>query len=303
MLEFEEKFFLEETRDGFYIEPMMKCAWAAQLEVLDSIAKVCSKYNIRWFADYGTLLGAVRHQGFVPWDDDLDICMLRKDYERFLQLPLEEFPVGFHISSPCTSEVWELSFARVINAQSISYDPERLRQYHGCPYIVGIDIFPLDGITDSKSDEDAQRTLVKTLLTTANVCKENMDEILPLIPDLEDLCGVQIDTTKFLPNQLMRALDHVSRRYTKKKMDYIGRIASNRPFHLKYEWYRTTEYLNFENVMLPCPGNYEAVLTAIYGNWQTPVRGRATHDYPFYNKQNDAIIEQMVTRIMRGDLL
>lgn len=303
MLEFEEKFFLGETRDGFYIEPMMKCAWAAQLEVLDVIARVCNKYNIRWFADCGTLLGAVRHQGFVPWDDDMDICMLRKDYEQFLQIPSEEFPAEFHISSPYTNETWGLSFARVINAQSISYDPERLRQYHGCPYIVGIDIFPLDGITSSKADEEAQRTLVMTLLGSAKACEDSLDELLPLIPDLESLSGVQIDTTKFLPNQLMRAADHVSRRYTKKKMENIGRIACSIPFHLKYEWYRTTEYLDFENVMLPCPGNYEDVLTALYGDWQTPVKGLAAHDYPFYNKQKNALRDELTTRIMRGDLL
>ena len=303
MLEFEQNFFLGETREGFYIEPMMKCAWAAQLEVLDVISRVCNKYNIRWFADWGTLLGAVRHQGFIPWDDDIDICMLRKDYERFLQIPSEEWPDEFLIFSPYTNEQWTQAFARVNNAINISYDAERLKQYHGCPYAIGIDIFPLDGLPSSKADEDSQRMLVKTLLSSATACEENLDEILPLIPDLESLSGVPIDTTKFLPNQLMRAADHVSRRHTKKKMEDIGLISSKNPYRLKYEWYRTTEYLDFENVVLPCPGNYEAVLTALYGDWRTPQRGAASHDYPFYNKQKNALREDLTARIMRGELL
>ena len=56
----------------------MKRLWAANLEVISDVAKVCDKYNIRWFADYGTLLGAVRHGGCIPWDDDFDICAVER---------------------------------------------------------------------------------------------------------------------------------------------------------------------------------------------------------------------------------
>ena len=73
----------------------MKRAWAAQLEVLEEIDKVCKKHNIRWFADCGTLLGAVRHRGYIPWDDDMDICMLRPDYIKFNQVAEQELPKSF----------------------------------------------------------------------------------------------------------------------------------------------------------------------------------------------------------------
>lgn len=61
----------------------MKHAWAAQLEVLNDIDKACTENGIQYFAEWGTLLGAVRHHGFIPWDDDMDICMKRADYEKF----------------------------------------------------------------------------------------------------------------------------------------------------------------------------------------------------------------------------
>ena len=79
MLEFPREYFIDEVRDGFYVNGLMKRCWAAQLEALNDIAGVCEKYQIRWYADFGTLLGAVRHGGFVPWDDDIDICMFRED--------------------------------------------------------------------------------------------------------------------------------------------------------------------------------------------------------------------------------
>lgn len=305
MLEFEQDFFLGETREGFYIEPMMKCAWAGQLEVLDAIAWVCNKHNIRWFAAFGTLLGAVRHQGFIPWDDDIDIFMLRADYERFLEVAREELQGDFHIISPHLSDTWIQMFARIVNSLDISYAPERLIPYHGCPYVLGIDIFPLDAVPKSKTDAENQMTLIKALVNSALNCKDNLDEIIPLLPDLENLSGIPIDREKNIDNQLMRATDLVCRRYNKKKLDTIASMFYNvtHTCLMKYEWFRTTEYLDFENVMLPVPGNYEAVLTAMYGDWQTPVKDAAGHNYPFYNKQRSELKERLTNRILRGELL
>ena len=86
MLTFDDSYFLGETRDGFYIEPMMKCAWAAQLDFMCVIKQICEKYDIPYFAYYGTLLGTIQHKGFIPWDDDIDLYIPRADYNRMLQL-------------------------------------------------------------------------------------------------------------------------------------------------------------------------------------------------------------------------
>lgn len=80
----------------------MKCAWAAQLEVLQVVWQICEKHNIRYFVADGTLLGAIRHKGYILWDDDLDICMLHHDYERLLILAPAEFTGDYCIISPYT---------------------------------------------------------------------------------------------------------------------------------------------------------------------------------------------------------
>ncbi len=99
MLEFKEEFFKEETRCDFVICEKMKRAWAAEMEVLSEVIRVCKKYKIPYFADWGTLLGAVRHKGYVPWDDDLDIALRRKDFFKLMEMLPGELPESYHISS------------------------------------------------------------------------------------------------------------------------------------------------------------------------------------------------------------
>ena len=98
-LNFPNGWFDAEERDGFLISEEMKRAWAAQLETLKVISDICDQYGFHYFAYWGTLLGAVRHQGFVPWDDDMDIGMLRQDLTRFLSIAKEVLPEGYYIRS------------------------------------------------------------------------------------------------------------------------------------------------------------------------------------------------------------
>ena len=84
MLEFQEGFFEPEIREGFFVDSTMKTVWAAELEVLQTIAEICAKYNLTWYAGFGTMLGAIRHEGYIPWDDDLDIMMMRDDYMKLI---------------------------------------------------------------------------------------------------------------------------------------------------------------------------------------------------------------------------
>lgn len=66
-----------EVRDGYYVQPMMKRIWAVQLDMLKEIDRICRRHHVNYYGWFGTLLGAVRHHGFIPWDDDLDLAMLR----------------------------------------------------------------------------------------------------------------------------------------------------------------------------------------------------------------------------------
>ena len=98
---FEKEYFEDEVRDGFYVPAQMKHAWAAQLEVLNDIDKACTENEIQYFAEWGTLLGAVRHHGFIPWDDDMDIKQLCKYFNR------KEITIRKAINKMCDSGLSE----------------------------------------------------------------------------------------------------------------------------------------------------------------------------------------------------
>ena len=133
MKEISMDFFRDEVRNGFFIPTAVKQAWAAQLQVLDVIETICRKHDITYFADWGTMLGTVRHGGYVPWDDDMDICMKRADYTRFKEAAKTELPKDFRIHDYEHQEVHWLFLSRVANSVHINFEPEHMKQFHNFP--------------------------------------------------------------------------------------------------------------------------------------------------------------------------
>ena len=303
MLTFPRDFFLEETREGFFIESTMKCAWAAELEVLAVIDRICRKYGLRYFADWGTLLGAVRHRGFIPWDDDIDICMLREDYDKFFAIAAQELPEAYQILSIHTNPEWHLLFSRIINAGSVSYNEKRLKEFHGCPYVVGVDIFPLDEIPEDPQQEDLFTEFFSAVYFPAHLYDQAPSETDELIPDWEALCNIKIDRSKDIQNQLLKASESVSKLYQNSGSSMIACMLfhASRRRALRKEWYGDCIYLPFEQFELPVPVNYDAVLTTLFGDYMTPVRYN-DHEYPFYKKQQE-IYKQSVLSKLQGSTL
>ena len=104
MMRLPREFFYDEIRDGFYIPGLIKRAWGAQLSVLSEIDRICQKNNITYHVYAGTLLGAVRDGQCIPWDDDLDICMLRDDFFKFAEVVKKELPEELTFNSISTNQ-------------------------------------------------------------------------------------------------------------------------------------------------------------------------------------------------------
>lgn len=300
-MQFQEEFFLEEEREGFVVSSMMKRSWAAQMEVLHEICRVCKALDIPFFADWGTLLGAVRHHGFVPWDDDIDIGMLRKDYLRFLQEAPKLLEAWYEIKSVYNDPTDDIIKARVINGRHINFDEDFLEKFHRCPYVVGVDIFPIDNIPSDKEKLDQLVTELKFLLKVeASIPQEGPydEETLSLVKKVEKNYGMPIDYQNRLPHEIKKIFDMVSARYVNEDTSEVSCMMALAAdwdwYHCKRSWYDGYIEMPFENMKIPVPCGYDGILKCNYGeDYMTPKNTGSSHDYPFYKEQMLGLKEVM----------
>lgn len=267
-------FFRDEIRNGFYIPTAVKQSWAAALDVLWEIDKICAKHGIRYYADWGSFLGAVRHGGFVPWDDDMDICMLREDYVKFRQVCDGELPENYCIHDYERQKNHWLFLARVVNNKHIRFDDEHLLNNYNFPWLSGVDIFLKDYLYDDPVKE-----------------KERDDRIMRLLAEAERY----IEAGANEGSNREKAIDLYKR--AEKIMAEAGegkRIGQIFPWVLKgakgeaYESYAKIMRLPFEDTTIPVPSCYNKVLCDHYGDYNVIRKGMAGHDYPAFEGQRKA---------------
>jgi lipopolysaccharide cholinephosphotransferase len=125
---------------GHYVTEDVKKLWAVQLDLLDQLRIICQKHNIKYFAGGGTLLGVIRHKGFIPWDDDIDVVMPEEDYRRFLDKAESHLPNDVFLQCERSDNTWNLPWSKLRDAYSSCYTNER-ELLSGCHVGISLDIF------------------------------------------------------------------------------------------------------------------------------------------------------------------
>ena len=296
-MEFASNFFEKEVREGFEVPEMMKRAWAAQMEVLQVVADVCDKNGIQYFADWGTLLGAARHKGFIPWDDDIDICLRREEYNKLVQILPWELPYGFVMVGTYSQDLQLrkdicVPQLRVVADERLWKFNDYVKYFHGFPYgRVGIDIFQLDYIPKEDEVAEIQKIILRqgvTLLRDWNKL-EISGELEVRIKEFEELCNVKLVRNGDIQGQILRLIDSVTSLYSSDEAEYMTNYVFwilDDNYKLKKEWYTNVVMLPFENIEIPVPAMWDEVLKAQFGDYMVPVR-TVTHNYPFYECQEE----------------
>ncbi len=286
-MEFPDSFFEDEVRSGFYVPALMKRSWAAQMEVLSDVARVCEKHQIRWFADRGTLLGAVRHGGYIPWDDDLDICMLRDDYKRFMAIAEQELPKGYFI--PKNRNDNQRLLTTILYGEPFCLEENHLDKFHNFPFRTGIDIFVLDYVAPDPEDEDLRVRLALSVWVAAKEVtpeNQNTEQIQPLLSELENLFQITFDHSTSIKEQLYILLENLSSMYTTSggtQVAFMPNWLRGRTWGFPLEAYRSFVMMPFEHMEIAVPVQYQKVLEIQFGeNYMTPYRAGGGHEYPAY---------------------
>jgi phosphorylcholine metabolism protein LicD len=297
----DNSFLKNEVREGFYIPSMVKKSWAAELLVLKEVDKVCKKHNIQYFAGWGTLLGAVRHAGFIPWDDDFDICMKREDYIKFCECASKDLPEGYDIINIHTRDFFDQFLARVVSSSRINFDEDYLEQFNGFPYMVGIDIFVLDYMYADEEKEKKREDILKVIVSTADTIRAGSlhgNELEKIIRSIEDMCNVHLDRSKKLDNQLFCLAEKIFAEVPEKDARELRQIS---PYVFKgYSGYRfPKEYFEksinipFEYTTIPVSAHYDEILKKNYGDYMQLVRDAGGHDYPYFASQHKQLEETL----------
>lgn len=295
-MEFPHTYFMDEVRDGFYVSGLMKRYWAAQLEVLAEFDKVCRKYDITWYADFGTLLGAVRHKGFVPWDDDIDICMMRDDYTRFNEIAEAELPQSYVVLNMHKNEVYYDYLTRVTNEHGLNFEREYLDKYHECPYAVGIDIFPLDKVSpDEKKEEERKKTGQRLMKAAYDMPFDNSDsvKIREILETVKDICDISINSPKPVRQQLFEAVEDLFTIFNHEavtEVAYMRRWIPQDKHKYPISYYDKVINMPFEITEIPVPVGWDNVLRMQYGDYMQIQKGGSAHDYPLYKEQEEFFI-------------
>ncbi len=239
-----------------------------QVEALIEIDRVCRQHNLRYYLAYGTLLGALRHKGFIPWDDDLDIMMPRKDYEMLLQNGPQWIGEGFFLQNyrttpECSCQITELRVDGTVMKQRSS---QSLDMHHG----IFIDILPMDYISPNLYKRSIDRFCLRALMTMCYAKFGSYPTKNPLFA-----LSARILSSLFPMTTLRPMTEKVSLKYEKRPTGMV--CAPLSPYALctitkdvlPEELFGEPTMISFEGHMFCAPQHPDKILKKIYGDYMS----------------------------------
>lgn len=255
-------------------DEMLLALWACELDITEQILNVCNKYGLKIWAEGGTMLGAIRHKGFIPWDDDMDFFMLRPDYNKLIEIAPKEFKHPYFFQCADTESGYYRGHAQVRNSDTTAIIPADLWQKFNQG--VFVDIFVFDVIPE---DQEKRQHLYEQIRSYTSLLRNyaygrgiyrpikalkygrhpSIKPMYRLFKEMEQLVASNTVQSDDLVSYPLFSTKHAPR-YTRRVSDLDKTLL-----------------LDFEYLKLPVPAEYDKFLTNIYGDYMTPVKQNTTH--------------------------
>lgn len=233
-----------------------------ELEILKEFISCCEQMNLTYYISYGTLIGAIRHGGFIPWDDDIDVCMPRPDYDKFISEGSKFLPENYFIQTMDTDPKYALNFAKLRDSDTTLFEKHVVDVdiNHG----VFIDIFPFDGYVKGQNK-------VLDLRVKENPVFEESDTniISNTLNGLGKKLTYKLGET--IPNKLKTDLSKLSvpkDNPSFEESDYVACLVDS--FYIipfKKEFLGKGTKVDFEGIKVNAPENYDEYLKILYGDY------------------------------------
>lgn len=275
----------EEVRDGYRISKGMKSVWAVQLEMLNYLLRVCQKYNLKIWAEGGTLLGTIRHNGYIPWDDDIDMMMLREDYDKLISVAPKEFKYPYFLQSAATEKRYIRGHAQLRKSgTSAILKGDKWQNFHQGIFI---DIFVFDKLP-ILTERDK---IFKDLENKRRVMNNYMYSTFLSRYAIEYL----ISSYKILfaggLSKYFNKFESLIIKCKNKSKSEIGDVLWTSRNYRKYmrdeDWFKETIMMPFEDMMMPVPYGYDNILKTQYGDYMKPVKAPSMHGNVIFSITED----------------
>lgn len=283
-LKLPDGFLEEEEQCGYLVTGKMKEIWAVELDLLAEFMRICEKHQLQFFVDGGTLLGTIRHKGFIPWDDDIDVVMFRSDYEKLCDIATEEFQYPYFFQTEATDPGSMRGHAQLRNSETTGILNAEKGKSWTFNQGIFIDIFPLDNIPD---DDDRCITFLKQCNRSAKkLCrivnltaryqpasKQWKRPIKAFIHNIFKVMGVSYQ-------RIYKEREKLFCRYNNEDCKRVSKLFFY-PISLDLVWrkhcFSDVIYMPFEMLKVPVPIGYEEILYVFFGDWHEYVKGTSAH--------------------------
>ena len=258
-------FFKDEYLCDYYVTRHMKKIWAIELDLLLELDKVTKRHGLEYYIWYGTLLGAVRHKGFIPWDDDLDVAMPRHDYEKLLGLA-NEFKNPYFLQTPFTDKGYYFSFSKLRNSNTTAVTT--MFQHEKFNQGIWIDIFPLDDCTEDGLEEkyDRVRYLTREIGTSMRMSNPSLDEENK--KRVEEYSGID-------PMQAYLEIQELGKECMEKgaictyKASIVSVPYNREKLIYPMKLFNKKDSVIFEGYSFSVPSGYKNILEILYGDYMS----------------------------------
>lgn len=232
-----------------------------ELNILFEFDRICKKHSLRYYIDGGTLLGAVCYEGFIPWDDDIDLKMPRPDYNKLLTMQ-SEFPSYIELDAP-SKEHCEYTMLKLIDNRTILKESNNgLEKRTG----VYIDIFPMDGHPEDSADCKKHIHKLQRMNTLFHLSLEHFARLKQSKSLIKKVKGYIYDFL-YNPWRLYKSMTRAAEKYDYESAKYVGLLIEGDAVKERFDknWLEPGITLEFENHMFPAPEEYKKHLEIFYG--------------------------------------